>query len=172
MVELKSEHKRICDTLLDIGEALERCDLMTCMKLLGSINAPVGAHMKFEDDILYPMLKRSFGETIDSLINEHTEVRVSSRHLAEILCNDDLSEMEKVVAGWWEIMPLLDHLMNCDEVLDKMKKLSKEENYWLGLKLQEARSLKIPMIAWAKELDDHHLQDSNPDRVNLLSKSI
>ncbi len=163
LVELKGEHSRIRDTLLDIGEALERGELVKGMKLLGAINALVGAHWKFENDIFYPFLRRSFGETIDSLINEHTEARISSTSLAEILCNDDLSEMEKVVAGWWAIKPLLDHVMNCDKVLDKMKKLSKEENYWLGLKLQEARSLKIPMLAWAKELKDHHLQDSNLD---------
>ncbi len=157
LLELKSEHKRIRDTLLDIGEILGKGELVKGMKLLGSINALVGAHMKFEDDILYPLLRRSFGESIDSLINEHTEARISSTHLAETLSNDNLSEMEKVVEGWWDIMPLLTHVDNCDKALDKIKTLSKEKNYWLGVKLQEARSLKIPMFAWAKELEDHHL---------------
>ncbi len=157
LAELRDEHQKIRDALLDIGEILGKGELIKGMKLLGSINALVGAHMKFEDDILYPLLRRSFGKSIDSLIDEHTEARISSTRLAETLSNDDLSEMEKVVEGWWNIMPLLDHVKNCDEALDKMKKLSKEQNYWLGEKLQEARSLKIPMLAWAKELDDYHL---------------
>ncbi len=149
LAELRDEHQKIRDALLDIGEILGKGELIKGMKLLGSINALVGAHMKFEDDILYPLLRRSFGKSIDSLIDEHTEARIASTRLAETLSNDDLSEMEKVVEGWWNIMPLLTHVDNCDEALDKMKKLSKEENYWLGEKLQEARSLKIPMLAWA-----------------------
>jgi len=157
LAELENEHKKIRNTMLDIGESFEKGNLLSGMKLLGSINGLVGAHMKFEDDILYPMLRRSFGESIDSLIDEHTEVRVASTHLAETLSNFHLSEMEQIVEGWWDIMPLLNHVDNCDTALGKMKKLSKQENYNLGEKLSEARSLKIPMLAWAKELDDYNL---------------
>ena len=157
LAELENEHNDIKNTLLDIGESFEKGELLTGMKLLGSINGLVGAHMKFEDDILYPMLRRSFGESIDSLIDEHTEARIASTRLAETLSNYHLSEMEKIVEGWWNIMPLLNHVDNCSTALKKMKTLSKQENYNLGEKLQEARSLKIPMLAWAKELDDYKL---------------
>ncbi len=58
LAELENEHKKIRNTMLDIGESFEKGNLLSGMKLLGSINGLVGAHMKFEDDILYPMLRR------------------------------------------------------------------------------------------------------------------
>lgn len=128
--------------------------MIRSVKTLGLLNSTIGAHFKFEEEALFLMLDRFLGEQIDEIVQEHFEARSSARRLAEILSYDDLSKIEEVEVGWWELRSLFDHVATGFSLSIIMKRLSEEELYRLGLKFKEAKQAKVPLLDWAVKIEE------------------
>ena len=99
--------------------------------VLGNLNTMVGPHFRYEEETLYPTLRKFLGEYVDQLIKEHDGVIDTARACAELLQKDSLNEKEPQEASH-AARALLIHVSNCDGLAILSERLSKEELEDLG----------------------------------------
>ncbi len=78
--ELRGDHRRVRDGLLELINSLDSEDLAGAGELFGELDSMVGPHFSFEEDYMYPALRPLLGDHLDRLIKEHGEVIGTRRY--------------------------------------------------------------------------------------------
>lgn len=149
--EFREDHRKVRDGLLDMIDALKAKDVGKARTILGSLNVLVGPHFRYEEETLYPALRRFLGEHVDQLLHEHDGVIDTARRCAELLQKEVLREEEAEQAAS-AARALLIHVSNCDGLAILSERFTPEEIGRLGEKLAAARAKGVPLLDWAETI--------------------
>lgn len=149
--EFREDHRKVRDSLIDIGDALERRDVTKARQILDKLNILVGPHFRFEEETLYPTLRQFLGEYTDQLLREHDDVINKAKTLANLLSKDTISKEEGVETKK-AARSLLVHVSNCDGLALLSERLSDEELIQLSQKFLETREAGVPLLEWAEKV--------------------
>ncbi|MBI4287500.1 MAG: hemerythrin domain-containing protein [Chloroflexi bacterium] len=148
VVEFREDHRKVRDGLLDLAAAAEKGDLPKARTTLGSIDALVGPHFRYEEEALYPAMKEFLGEYVDRLIEEHDGAIKTAKVAAGLLAKPSLTKDEGKAAAN-AARALLVHVSNCDGLNILTERLSKRQLDDLAASFQKARDANVPLIRWA-----------------------
>jgi len=146
--EFREDHRKVRDGILGIAEALDAKDVRKAREILGNINVLVGPHFRYEEESLYPALKKLLGEYVDQLFGEHDGVISTAKTAATLLAKETLTEEELALAKK-AALGILVHVSNCDGLAILSERFSKEELEGLGARFEGARKAGVPLIEWA-----------------------
>ncbi len=149
--EFRDDHRKIRDLLLDLGAALEGCDVPKAREILGGLDTIAGPHFRFEEEALYPALRGFLGEYVDKLVNDHGGAINTARGAADLLKKDSISREEGVAAAK-AARSLLIHVSDCDGLAVIAERLTDDEIARIGQNLGESRSAGVPLLEWAEKI--------------------
>jgi hypothetical protein len=151
IAEIRDDHKKVRDTLLEIIDAIRRRDVTKAYELLIILDKLGGPHFRAEEETMYPLMKRFYGEEYYSrLLDEHDRVIRAARKLAETLGKGEITpeeadELVRVIQN--EIMP---HPITCSGLEIFMERLTREELDKIGESLVAARKEGLPLLEWSQ----------------------
>ena len=151
IAEFREDHRKVRDGLLDMIEALQLRNVAKARGILGNLNTLVGPHFRYEEETLYPTLRKFLGEYVDQLIKEHDGVIATASACAELLKKEVLNEKESQEASN-AARALLIHVSNCDGLAILSERLSKGELEDLGEKFARAREKGVALLDWAANI--------------------
>ena len=151
IVEFREDHRKVRDDLLEMIEVLQLKNVFKARQILGNLNTMIGPHFRYEEETLYPMLKKFLGEYVDQLIKEHDGVIATARACSELLQKDSLNEKEAQDAANAARL-LLIHVSNCDGLAILSERLSQKELEDLGDKFAQARKKGVALLDWAANI--------------------
>ncbi len=151
ILEFREDHRKVRDGLLEMIEALQAKNVFKARHILGNLNIMVGPHFRYEEETLYPALRKFLGEYVDQLIKEHDGVIDTARACAELLRKESLNEKESQDASH-AARALLIHVSNCDGLAILSERLSKQELEDLGEKFDQARKKRVTLLDWAANI--------------------
>lgn len=151
ILEFREDHRKVRDGLLEMIEALQLKNVLKARGILGNLNTLVGPHFRYEEETLYPTLRKFLGEYVDQLIKEHDGVINTARACAELLQKENLNEKESQEAAN-AARALLIHVSNCDGLAILSERLSKKELEDLGNKFAQARKQGVALLDWAENI--------------------
>jgi len=149
--EFREDHRKVRDGLLDLCDALEKIDLPKAKKILGNLNMLVGPHFRYEEEALYPTLRRFLGEYVDQLLKEHDGVIETAKIALKLLEKEAVTEKETEDAVK-AARALLVHVSNCDGLAILSERLSKKELKDLARAFDDARKAGVPLLEWAEKI--------------------
>lgn len=151
--EMRKDHNQARDILLNLIDAIRRLDIVKAYELLITLDKLGGPHFRAEEDVMYPLLKKFFGEEYyNRLLEEHDRVIKAAIQLAEALGKPKLTseEAEKLVKLIQsEILP---HPITCSGLEIFMERLSSEELDKIAESLEAARKEGVPLFEWAQTI--------------------
>jgi hemerythrin len=113
IAEFREDHRKVRDGILEITDALGRRDMKKAKEIIDRLNILVGPHFRYEEEHLYPALRRFLGEYVDQLRKEHDDVISTAKACVDLLSNENPTEREAEEAKK-AAMALLIHVSNCD----------------------------------------------------------
>jgi len=149
--QFREDHRIVRDGLIELAGALESKDLEKAGEVLESLNKLLGPHFRFEEEALYPTLRRFLGEYIDQLLSEHDEAIKSAKEVAELISKEEISDEEAETAAG-KTRALLVHVSNCDGLAILAERLDEKEMNDLWKKFAELRSEGLPLLEWAEKI--------------------
>ncbi len=151
IAEFREDHRKVRDGILDITEALKKRDVKKAREILGKLNVLVGPHFRYEEEHLYPALRKFLGEYVDQLLNEHNNVIDTAKACAALLSKDNLTEQEAEDARK-AALALLVHVSNCDGLAILSERFNAKELDELGEKFSESRKAGVALLDWADKI--------------------
>lgn len=151
ITEFRRDHRQIRDLILDLVSALRQRDVPRAREVLGSLDRLTGPHFRFEEEALYPTLRRFLGEYVDKLLSEHDSAIAKARGLAELLQKDDLTQ-EEAIAAMSDVGSLLIHVSDCDGLAIIMEMLNEHELDQIRETVLACREAGVPLLRWAQEM--------------------
>jgi hemerythrin len=148
IAEFRNDHRKVRDSLLAITEAIGKKDVKKARDILGELNNLVGPHFRYEEEYLYPALRKFLGDYVDQLLSEHDGVIETAKKCASLLQKESLTE-EEAENAQKAAMALLIHVSNCDGLAILSERFTSEELEELGQKFEESRKAGIPLFEWA-----------------------
>lgn len=148
IAEFREDHRKVRDGILSITEALRAKDVKKAREILGELNVMVGPHFRYEEEVLYPALRKFLGEYVDQLIREHDNVVGTAKVCANLLAKDTLDDKESADASQ-AAMQLLIHVSNCDGLAILSERFNQKEMDNLADKFADARKAGVSLLDWA-----------------------
>ncbi|MBI2252665.1 MAG: hemerythrin domain-containing protein [Armatimonadetes bacterium] len=149
--EFREDHRKVRDGLLEIIEALESNNVIKAREILGELNTLVGPHFRYEEEALYPTLRKFLGEYVDELLTEHDGVIDTAITCLNLLKKDSLTKEESKQAAS-AARALLVHVSNCDGLAILSERLTEEELNKMSDKFIEYRKAGVTLLDWAKTI--------------------
>ncbi len=149
--EFRNDHRKVRDGLLDLIELIEKKEVKKAGEKLSELDRLVGPHFRYEEETLYPTLRRFLGNYVDELISEHDEVIATARKCAEILSKGEISDEEAKEASL-SARKLLVHVSNCDGLAILTERLNESELKNLADKFIKAREENVSLLEWAEKI--------------------
>ncbi len=147
----RDDHREVRDDLLELARAIEDKDLNRAGEILDRLNRLLGPHFRFEEEALYPAMRRFLGEYVDSLLNEHDGAINAARELVELIERGSIDD-ETARDAANRTRALLVHVSNCDGIAILAERLDKEEIEDLGKKFQRIREEGVTLLDWAETI--------------------
>jgi hemerythrin-like domain-containing protein len=153
IAEMRKDHNKVRDILLDLIDAIKRLDVTKAFELLLILDKLGGPHFRAEEEVMYPLLKKFFGEEYyNRLLEEHDRVIKAATHLAETLGKGSITPQEaeeliKLIQS--EILP---HPITCSGLEIFMERLSSEELDKIAESLLAARKEEVPLLEWSQTI--------------------
>lgn len=154
IAEFREDHRKVRDGILEITEALGRRDMKKAKEVISRLNILVGPHFRYEEEHLYPALRRFLGEYVDQLHKEHDDVIGTAKACVDLLSKKNPTEREAEEARK-AAMALLIHVSNCDGLAILAERLPEKELQDLGDRLDESRRAGVPLLEWAEKIRKH-----------------
>lgn len=148
IAEFRNDHRKVRDSILAITEAIGKKDVKKAREILGELNDLVGPHFRYEEEYLYPALRKFLGDYVGQLLGEHDGVIETAKKCATLLQKESLTEEEAEDARK-AAMALLVHVSNCDGLAILSERFTSEELEELGRRFEESRKAGIPLLEWA-----------------------
>ena len=151
--EMNRDHKKVRDILLKLIEDIENRDVEGALEMLLELDKLGGPHFRAEEETMYPILKRFFGEEYyNRLLEEHDRVIRAGRKIAETLgkgsiTDDEAEELIRLIRN--EILP---HPVTCEGLGIFMERLSEDELNKIAESIEEARREGVPLLQWAENI--------------------
>ncbi len=120
------DHKRLTQGFHRLAAAIHRRDPAELRALAAQIDAASGAHIRFEETVLYPIVRKERGrDYAQKLYGEH---RIAASVLRDVLSHpeetpwtdDEWKSLES------RVQTALDHAISCGTLLSHLTTLSKE----------------------------------------------
>ncbi len=151
IAELRKDHRKVRDRLLDLIGALGSKDFALAREILAALDVMVGPHFRFEEEHLYPALRVFLGDHLDRLVKEHDEVIETARSCVELLRKATVTDEEaRQVADAARAMFV--HVSNCDGLLLFCELLEPAVIDELSRKVEAAREAGVPLLEWASSI--------------------
>lgn len=151
IAEFREDHRKVRDGLLDIIMALRDKDVKKARGILGGLNTLVGPHFRYEEETLYPALRKYLGEYVDQLLSEHDGVIDTARTCAQLLQKDTLTDEEAEQAAN-AARALLVHVSNCDGLAILTERFEPKELKDLADRFIAARKASVSLLDWAEKI--------------------
>ena len=151
--EMNKDHKMVRDILLRLIEELEKKNVEGALEMLIELDKLGGPHFRAEEESMYPILKRFFGEDYyNRLLEEHDRVIRAGRRIAEalgkgVITEKDAEELIELIRR--DILP---HPVTCEGLGIFMERLSEEELETIAKSIEEARKEGVPLLQWAESI--------------------
>ncbi len=110
----RNEHREARDILLGMTQAFRDKDASRFGELMNQMNADLGAHMRYEEETMYPALVGFFGPGyIKKMLEDHDRMLGVAGRLMELaghdpMTDEDAAEVERLLQGQ------LPHVSDCD----------------------------------------------------------
>lgn len=147
----RDDHREVRDDLLELASAIESKDLQRAGEILDRLNRLLGPHFRFEEEALYPAMRKFLGEYVDSLLNEHDGAINAARDLIKLIESGEIDD-ETARTAADRTRALLVHVSNCDGIAILAERLNENEIEDLGEKFQKIREEGIPLLDWAETI--------------------
>mgnify|MGYP005837012561 CR=1 FL=1 len=144
----REDHRTVRDGLLELIDALRAKDVGLARQVLGKLNELVGPHFRFEEEALYPALRKFLGEYVDELLSEHDGVIATAKACAQLLEKDALTDHEADEAAR-AARALLVHVSNCDGLAILCERLDPKEFDHLAQEFSASQAADVPLLQWA-----------------------
>lgn len=151
LAEFREDHRKVRDWLLELANSLEAKNIQKAGEILGELDGLLGPHFRFEEESLYPALKRFLDEYVDDLLKEHDKAIEAARELARLIGKGEISDDEAREAAQ-KTRSLLVHVSNCDGLAILAERLDAAEIQDLGRKLAEVRDEGVSLLDWAEKI--------------------
>ena len=151
IAEFREDHRKVRDWLLELAASLEAKDTQRAGEILGKLDSLLGRHFRFEEEKLYPDLRKFLGEYVDDLLREHDGAIEAARELAELIGKGQIGDDEAKEAAS-KTRALLVHVSNCDGLAILAERLDAAEIQDLGRKLAEIRREGVSLLDWAERI--------------------
>lgn len=148
IAEFREDHRKVRDGILTISEALRNKDVKKAREILGVLNELTGPHFRYEEENLYPALRKYLGEYVDSLYKEHDNVIATAKVCAGLLAKETLTDQESQDATN-AAMAMLIHVSNCDGLAILSERFNSKEMDELANSFAKSRSANVPLLTWA-----------------------
>lgn len=148
IAEFREDHRKVRDGILSISEALRDKDVGKAREILGVLNELTGPHFRYEEENLYPALRKYLGEYVDTLYKEHDNVIETAKVCAGLLAKDTLTDQESADATS-AAMAMLIHVSNCDGLAILSERFSDREMEELASSFARSRDANVALLDWA-----------------------
>jgi len=133
------DHRHLTQGFRQLLDAIRERDVPQMIKLADRIDTVAGPHIRFEETVLYPLVREQRGsEYAQQLYREH---RVAVCALRDILTHDETSPWTD--ADWKrleeQVQTALDHTVSCGTLLSHLTSLSAEHQQALHQRMEELR---------------------------------
>ena len=151
--EMNKDHKMVRDILLKLIEEIEKKNVEGALEMMLELDKLGGPHFRAEEETMYPILKRFFGEQYyNRLLEEHDRVIRAGREIAltlgkGYLTDKDVEKLITLIRN--EILP---HPVTCEGLGIFMERLTKEELDRIAESIVKAREEGVPLLKWAQEI--------------------
>jgi len=160
ITEIRKDHSMVRDTLLELVDAIKRSDVTKAFELLITLDKVGGPHFRAEEETMYPLLKRFFGEEYyERLLHEHDRVIRAAKRLAETLGKGSVTHRESEELVRLVQSEILPHPITCSGLEIFMERLSNEELSKVAESLKAARKEGIPLLEWSRTLRARKLDE-------------
>lgn len=112
---LKADHKATILALTELRRALVQRDREAARRRAEELDLLAGPHIRFEEQSLYPALRKVDAHRIDALHREHETIAVALGDIRRRLEDGDGHVPYRVLAA--ELTPFFNHTLSCDGVL-------------------------------------------------------
>lgn len=133
------DHRQLMRGLNRLRETLERGDVSAAIELAKQIDRMVGAHIEFEEEVLYPKVAESeTREFVRQLYDEHHAGLRAVEHLRKRSAEKALSpdEQARLVA---DTQTMVDHAASCGTLLSHLTALDADRQSTILERLMELR---------------------------------
>lgn len=153
IAQLKSDHVKVRDILLDIIEAANKQDAAKALELLLRLDKLGGPHFQWEEETFYPTLERFYGgEYKEYLYSVHDRIIRAARKLAEILGKGELSEADAAKVIALVRADILPHPIECEGLALFSERLTRQELDEMNEHFQKVRKDNHPLLEWAEKV--------------------
>jgi hypothetical protein len=150
LAEFRHDHWRARAGLLRVIQALESKDYDEAKDMLSRLDDLTGPHFRFEEEALYPALRRFLKEYVNRVLNtldrllEERKALVDAMHSnAELLEQGPLGD-EEIARVADTVRALLAHVSDCDRLATLLEGLKPQEFERLAGKYAAARRAAVP----------------------------
>lgn len=158
IAEFKKDHARVRDLLLEMITALKDLNAQRSLEILIELDKLGGPHFRFEEEVLYPMLKKFYGEEYyEYLLSAHDKVIRAAKRLAEVLGKGEISPSESEELIRLIRRDIMPHPIECEGLVLLAEKLSSEELEEVAKSIVETRTEGIPLLEWASKIRERKI---------------
>lgn len=155
VAEIKSDHIKVRDILLDLIEAVSKRDATRSLEILLRLDKLTGPHFRWEEESFYPAHARIFGQQyLEYLLGVHDRIVRRGKELATILAKGEITEEEAKTLPEVIRNDVLPHPIECDGITLLTTKLSRHELEKMAEDLIRCRKEGIPLLEWAETIKD------------------
>lgn len=140
-----TDHQRFMRLLRDVSLALEAADLPRAQELAIELDAVAGPHIAFEEQVLYPNLRRFTHDRsfVQSLYDEHAAIVDALARLVD----DRPLPVDALPALQTAFQAGLDHAEHCGTLISRLAAMSDEEQQ---AALDRLEQLRLSGIKWTE----------------------
>ena len=156
--EFKKDHAMVRDILLGLIEDLKARNVEGALEKLITLDKLGGPHFRFEEETLYPMLKKFYGDDYyEYLLSAHDRVIRAAKRIAEVLGKGEITGEEAEELIRLIRRDILPHPIECEGLALLAEKLSKEELEEVARSIERARAEGLPLLEWADRVRERRV---------------
>jgi hypothetical protein len=146
--DFRDDQRNICTMLIELETSLKAKNVPKSKEILEKINHHSGPHIRFEEECLYPELKRFLGDYIERFYMENDMLIHTVRSFFALLSKGTLTDQE-VFQSIDAVRMLLVHICNSEGLLVLSERLDPKVFDRLTHKGDSIKKEGVPMLKWA-----------------------
>jgi len=146
----RNEHRAARDVLLAMMQAFRDRDAARIGELMARLDAGVGPHMRYEEEVMYPALTAVFGaDYVERMLEDHDRGFGMAGRLMELASGNPISDQDVLEANRL-IQRQLPHITDCDGLVLAIEVLPDERQRVLFEARDRAISEGLSMTQWGE----------------------
>ena len=153
LVQLRSDHTQVRDSLLDLIDATGRRDATKSLEILIRLDKLTGPHFRFEEESFYPAIAQFFGkEYQEHLLGAHDQIIRAAKDLAAVLGKGEITPEEAEQLPAVIRTQVLPHPVECEGLGLFAERLSKQELDGMAENFEACRKADVPLLEWSESI--------------------